>query len=254
MLCEEAGQLLDIYIDRELDAAQVDAVEAHIAGCRACQKQQADALALRSLIREHAPRYAAPERLRRRIRASMRPAPARGWLGGWEPSGWLQFGGTFAAAVLLSSLLTYYSLVPSRTDAIVDEVVATHVRALITNRMTDVASSDQHTVKPWFNGKLDFSPPVTDWARQGFPLVGGRLDYLDGRPIAALLYRRRQHWISVFIWPVSGDPGAGLQRYAERGYGITRWSAGGLTYFVVSDVASNEQDQLVTLLRSAQQD
>jgi len=251
MLCEEACGLLDGYLDDELDAEGVEALEAHLAGCAACSKQHAQALGLRSLIRQHAPRYAAPEQMRRNILASVRAARPTGQLRGWVPAGWLQFGGAIAAAVLLASLVTYFSVVPSSTDAIVDEVVATHVRSLTTSHLTDVQSSDRHTVRPWFNGKLDFSPPVVDLEGHGFPLVGGRLDYLGGRPVAALLYRRRQHWISVLIWPDSHPTPSAPRSYSRRGYDITQWSADGLTYFVVSDIVPKEQDELVALLRSA---
>jgi anti-sigma factor RsiW len=153
----------------------------------------------------------------------------------------------------LTSAITYYSVQSSSAERVVDEVVAAHVRSLITNRLTDVESSDQHTVKPWFNGKVDFSLPVQDLAAKGFPLVGGRLDYVNGRPIAALLYRHRQHWISVFMWPEPSGKASAPRSFSKRGYDITQWSAEGLRYYVVSDISSPELGQLVTLLRSVTQ-
>ena len=163
--------------------------------------------------------------------------------------GWLQFGASLAAAVLLTSTITYYSVVASNADRVVDEVVAAHVRSLVTNRLTDVESSDQHTVKPWFNGRVDFAPPVKDLTEQGFPLAGGRLDYVDGRPIAALLYRHRQHWISVFMWPDQSGNDTATRRFSRRGYAITEWSSDGLRFYVVSDIAGPELHQFVTLLQ-----
>jgi anti-sigma factor RsiW len=249
MDCLRESALLSGYLDNELDAIHIEEVEAHLRDCVSCRNQHEQALRLQSLVRERAPRYAAPAHLRSRILASVRSAQPGSRARAWIPAGWFQFGGALAATMLLTSLITYYSILPSNTDRIVDEVVDTHVRALITNHLTDVASSDQHTVKPWFNGKLDFSPPVKDLEAQGFPLVGGRIDYFNGRPVAALLYRHRQHWVSVFIWPDQHAVVPAPRSVSKLGYGITQWSADGLFFSVVSDVATKEQNQFVDLLR-----
>ena len=250
MDCAGASQLLHGYLDNELDAKQIGAMEAHLGVCVSCREDYQQEFKLRSVIQQGATRYAAPAQLRSKILASVRSAPSRRRVRGWIPAGWFQFGGALAATVLLSSVVTYYALLPSSTDRMVDEVVATHVRSLITNRLTDVESSDQHTVKPWFNGKLDFSPPVKDLAEHGFPLVGGRLDYVNGRPIAALLYRHRQHWVSVFVWPDQQATISAPRSLSKRGYDITQWSADGLMFSVVSDIAASEQGEFVALLRS----
>ena len=249
MDCVRASELLSGYLDNELDAIHVEKIEAHLKDCAACREQHEQALRLQSLVRERAPRYGAPAHLRSKILASVRSVQPGGRVRGWIPAGWFQFGGALAATVLLSSAITYYSILPSNTDPIVDEVVATHVRSLITNHLTDVASSDQHTVKPWFNGKLDFAPPVMDLEAQGFPLAGGRIDYVNGRPIAALLYRHRQHWVSVFIWPDQHVVISAPRSFSKRGYDITQWSTDGLIFSVVSDIAAKEQGELVALLR-----
>ena len=249
MDCVRESELLSGYLDNELDALHVAEIEAHLRDCVSCRKQHEQALRLQSLVKERAPRYGAPAHLRSKILASVRSAQPRSRVREWIPVGWFQFGGALAATVLLTSVITYNSILPSYTDRIVDEVVATHVRALITNHLTDVASSDQHTVKPWFNGKLDFSPPVIDLEAQGFPLVGGRIDYVNGRPIAALLYRHRQHWVSVFIWPDQHAVSSAPRSVSKRGYDITQWSADGLIFSVVSDVATKEQSKFVALLR-----
>jgi anti-sigma factor RsiW len=250
MNCVRASELLHGYLDNELEVMHVEEIQTHLGACVSCGKQHAQELKLRALLQARAPRYAAPAHLRTRILTGVRSAERGRRVREWVPMGWLQFGGSLAATVLLTSAITYYSLLWPNSERVVDEVVAAHVRSMITNRLTDVESSDQHTVKPWFNGKVDFSPPVKDLVAQGFPLVGGRLDYVDGRPIAALLYRHRQHWISVFMWPDQSGKDSAPRGFSKRGYDITQWSAEGLRFYVVSDIVSPELGQLVTLLRS----
>ena len=128
------------------------------------------------------------------------------------------------------------------------ELVSSHVRSLQVDHLSDVVSSDQHTVKPWFNGKLDFSPPVIDLAAQGFPLVGGRLDYLDGHTVAVLIYRHKLHPINLYIWPSSDRNGA-LQVHGRQGYHLIHWVVGGMNYWAVSDLAANELEFYVNFLR-----
>jgi len=250
MDCVRASELLHGYLDNELDATHVEEIERHLVACVSCREEHAQELKLRSLLQTRATRYAAPSHLRTKILTAVRATQRESRFRGWFPRGWLQFGGSLAATVLLTSAITYYSVQSSNAERVVDEVVSAHVRSLITNRLTDVESSDQHTVKPWFNGKVDFSPPVKDLAAQGFPLAGGRLDYVDGRPVAALLYRHRQHWISVFLWPEPSGQDSAPRSLSKRGYDVTQWSADGLRFYVVSDVARPELGQLVTLLRS----
>src|SRR5580658_4056889 len=199
MTCAPAKSLLESYLDDELDAAQTAQVAEHLASCSSCAGVHAQLLELRGAIRTHAPYYRAPDGLRDRIQASVRQAdrqdrraPFRRWM-------------PIAAAILLAvSVAWNIALFRSRTssaDLIAQDVLSSHIRSLMGTHLVDVPSSDQHTVKPWFNGKLDFSPEVRDFAAEGFPLAGGRIDYLEGRPVAALVYRRRQHVINVFVWP-----------------------------------------------------
>ena len=250
MNCARASELLHGYLDNELDALHAREIEGHFETCPSCHARYEEELKLRSLLQAQAPRYAAPAQLRSRIVGSVRAPRRAPSLRKWIPAGWLQFGGALAAAVVLSSTVTYYSVVASNTDRVVDEVVASHVRSLITNHPTDVASSDQHTVKPWFNGRVDFAPLVKDLGDKGFPLVGGRLDYIDGRPVAALLYRHRQHWISVFMWPDQSGKEITPRRFSRSGYNVAQWSSGGLRFDVVADVASPELGEFVAQLRS----
>jgi anti-sigma factor RsiW len=188
-------------------------------------------------LKEPALYVAAPDSLRRRIvdavdaespPAARRPARRQ----------WLQLAAACAAAAVLGSGTTYLSLTNGSQASMADEVVANHVRSLLVeNRVVDVPSSDEHTVKPWFNGKLDFAPPVVDLTSDGFPLVGGRLDYAGQRTVAALVYRHRQHIINLFLWPADGGGADGTPSAESlQGYHVLHWSSGGMVYWAVSDL------------------
>src|SRR4051794_94884 len=199
-----------------------------------------------ALIRRHASRYSAPPGLAERIGESLaaeRPR-ARFPAANWRP---MAMAASLLLAIGLSSGTTWYLAAERQQDALAQQLVASHVRSMLADHLTDVASSDQHTVKPWFGGKLDLSPPVVDLTTQGFPLVGGRLDYLERRPVAALVYRRNQHVINLFVWPQRAGvlPVGGPTEL--QGYNIRHWQEGDLTFWAVSDVNA---DDLVTFERS----
>jgi anti-sigma factor RsiW len=239
---------VDAYLDGELAASEAVELEAHLTGCTTCGRFRDDRLALRRAIAARMPRVEAPEALRARVRAALREAapPARARRPASPPAWrWLAFAATLAAVAAGS-----WQLAVQRTTSslLTDEVLASHVRSLMPGHLSDVVSSDQHTVKPWFNGKLDFSPPVHDFAGRGYPLLGGRLDYLNGRPVAALVYGRRQHVINVFVWPTAG-PEAAAPPVERRGYTVLHWATPDLAYWVASDLGLAELTEFARLLR-----
>lgn len=205
---------------------------------------------LGDFLRRHATRHPASPELAARIRtelaltaaATPRPPPTSRWR--WPA--WAFAGMGFAAGIMITAAVLLSTLSTGNTDRLAAELVTSHVRALMVSHLTDVASSDQHTVKPWFQGKLDYAPPVLDHAASGFPLLGGRLDYLAGRPVAALVYSRNQHTINVFVWPDQApEGGKELPKTATRqGFNLLAWRSAGMQYWAVSDVNSGELQTL----------
>jgi anti-sigma factor RsiW len=242
--CSEVERLIDAYCDDELDAAHAAELTAHVATCSACQQRVATRADLRRLI-GGVPYYAAPERLRRAVATTRRPARITSQL--------LALAATVLLAVSLGAG-SVVRMVRARQTAgamstLAHDVVSGHVRALMGAHLFDVRSTDQHTVKPWFLGKLDFSPSVVDLAPLGFPLVGGRLDYLAGRPVAALVYQRRQHTINVFIWPAADTAGALTDARSVRGFQVRHWTRDAMAFWAVSDLNDLELDQFVHALQ-----
>lgn len=234
--CQDRELALQAMLDDELDPLAIAALEDHLRSCAECRESYVRMKELQLLLRRSGLHGSAPARLRDRIEAlaGEAPSPARqpprpnimSWLGG---------GAIGALAASLALLLA----VPQPPEPnLADEVISSQIRSLQSGHLVDVETSDRHTVKPWFNGRIDFSPPVVDLAPQGFPLVGGRLDVLEGRTVAALVYRRRLHTINLFIRPQpTGTHDAAL---ARQGYTIEKWSAGGLEYWAVSDIPAGE--------------
>jgi anti-sigma factor RsiW len=239
MSCEYVERDLDAYLDRELDAQAATAARDHLTECAACRRRVAERETLSRLVRA-APYYSAPDRLRARVSGqTTRPESVRRILT-WA-----------AAAALFISVGTGIGLSRSaatRGDALAQAVVDSHVRSMMANHLFDVESTDQHTVKPWFLGKLDFAPPVVVLASIGFPLVGGRLDYLSGRPVAALVYERRKHIINVFVSPGPDDADAGAYVRSIRGFHIHHWIRDGMSLWAVSDLNDSELTQFCQAL------
>jgi anti-sigma factor RsiW len=244
---------MDAYLDSELAGKDALEMEKHIAGCADCTRLTADRKALRAAIAAHAPRVRAPDALRARVKSSLRAAvddpglPLRrsAWTRSWRPL-------AVAASLVVVAVGSWrLALRQAEANRIADDVLTSHVRSLMPGHLTDVPSSDQHTVKPWFNGRLDFSPPVDDFAAQGYPLIGGRLDYVNGRGVAALVYGRRRHVINVFVWP--GSNPITLARPADRqGYHTVVWRSREYVYWAVSDVATPELEAFAGLIQGHQ--
>jgi anti-sigma factor RsiW len=240
MNCEEAEVLLHALIDGELDAGHAREVEAHIAGCPHCAAALSDYREMSRLMASADVRYTAPPELRQRIEAALpqpqaqvvqmpsRRSVLRGFAMGSAVSA-IAATGLFAIAVRNDDM-----------ERIQSEVVSAHLRSLQAGHLTDVISTDQHTVKPWFNGKLDVSPPVIDLTTQGFTLIGGRLDYVDARPIGAVVYRRRQHVINLFVAQTASTERRAAKIETVQGFNIRHWSDHGLNYWAVSDLAKDE--------------
>lgn len=246
--CPDKALMLHGLLDGELDATNALALEAHLRTCPGCTAELERLQALGRLTRAPGVAYSAPSALADRIEASLggaarrRGAPRLRTLAPWGVSG--------AMAALAAGLALVMIQPGGHERAIEAEVIAGHIRSLQANHLVDVATSDRHTVKPWFNGKVDFAPPVIDLASAGYPLAGGRLDYLHGRTVAALVYRRRQHAINLFVWrSASGERLSG--EAARDGYDVVYWTKGGLEFWAVSDVDAKDLEAFARAYRSA---
>jgi len=241
-------------VDGELDLVRQMEIETHLKSCPACAAAYEEHRALQSALRGGSLRYRAPTQLEARVRAAVGAARTRtpgemprrvAW---GSPLRWL----AAAAAIVLAVFLGWKILPSWRSgdEQLAREVVAGHVRSLLASHLLDVPSSDQHTVKPWFAGKLDFSPPVGDFKEQGFELIGGRLDYLDRRAVAALVYRRRQHTINLFVWPAPGGAETSEAALSQQGYNLIHWTLAGMDFWAVSDLNASELAQFAGLVRA----
>src|SRR6266496_4153534 len=261
MNCEQATELMDGYLDGELDPVTSQAIEQHLRDCHNCEQAYKAHTALSHAISRGAPYYKAPTGLRERIQSSLREeiaeqpartvaADARPQSATKQPEPRSIFFGTswnwlaLAAAIIFAAIIAW-NLLPGlqRSDAeqfLASQLIASHVRSLMANHLADVASSDQHTVKPWLDAKLDFAAPVVDLSSEGFPLIGGRLDYLDNHPAAALIYQRRKHFINLFIWPTKPGASETTKTMTRQGYNLLHWVDPDFNYWAVSDVNDSE--------------
>jgi len=250
--CDDAISLVHGYVDGELDLTNALALERHLSQCAACARRYENVRSLSSVLKNGAPYFEASPALQRRVRRALRQSSESRGLGGLMPRfSWGWVAAAASAAILMVVLAG--DLLPRFTAGTIDtrisqEVIASHVRSLMADHLTDVLSSDQHAVKPWFAGKLDFSPPVKDLAAEGFPLVGGRLDYIERRPVAALVYRRRKHTINLFVWPEEGAPSPPRAENTPHGYNLSNWNENGMTYWAVSDLDATELAEFAKLV------
>ena len=249
--CEGFDIQLSAYVDGELEEHGVAGVEAHLKECPACARRVEGERRLRAAFRAHLSPVRAPEHLdadvREAIAAAGREATASRKPGvrPWHAAQWLALAATIAVAGLGGRQWALWSLA-RRTAPLEAELLTAHVRSLQLSHLTDVPSSDHHTVKPWFAGKLDYSPPVPELDSLGFRLIGGRLDYVRDRPTAVIVYGRRQHIINLFLWP-SGDSTAATKVETDRGYNSVHGAGGGIAYWAISDLDMAELRQFVDL-------
>jgi len=258
MNCDDSRTYLDAYLDDELGVAESLGVQKHLILCADCRQSQQEQLALRSALRDPEMYSQPSDDFARRIEEVVRRAArqeAQSERSAWFE--WLRLG-TFrwvpaAAAVIVVAtmgvLFVMNRMQGSHEQLIASSVLAGHIRSLQANHLVDVPSSDRHTVKPWFQGKLDFSPPVPDLSELGWNLIGGRLDYVDGRPVAALIYQRRMHDINVFLWPNRGSADDSIRQEDAQGYQILHWNGAETAYWVVSDLNNAELLSLARALR-----
>jgi len=246
--CRDVRNLLNAYSDGELDLVRRLQAEHHLAECTACTEHEQGVRLLREAVVAAAPYYRAPDSLRARVqRGAVPPVPAgRRRVVPYASAGL----GVAAAGLLVAGLVLMRPSGPA-DDRVTDQLLASHVRSLQVDHLTDVASSDRHTVKPWFRGKLDFSPQVPDLKADGFPLTGGRLDYAADRPVAALVYMRRQHVINLFTWPEPGDDVWPAKPSGRQGFEVRAWRGAGMAYRAVSDLNADELGEFVGLFRQA---
>ena len=234
---QETQERIHPYVDGELDIVNAREVELHLSACEECRRLEQRIRALSGALAASAPAYRAPAGLRKNVLAALRreAKPARqNW--------WLVFA-TGAACALLLLVFAISQMTRAPHNAIADEVVANHVRSLLATHLVDIASSNQHAVKPWFDGKVDFAPEVRDLAGNGFPLVGGRLDYLNGKTVVALVYERNNHPINLFIVPASTNRASEPSVLTRRGYNLIHWTRGEMDYWAVSDLNAEELRQ-----------
>jgi len=248
MICAEVEILLHALLDSELDAGHAREVERHLEGCRPCAAQLRASRELQQAMPAAQLRFAAPLSLRRRIEKALPSAPQRTSTRRSVLRGFAM-GSALSAAIAATLVIAVI-----RTDhdqRVLGDVLSAHLRSLQGEHLTDVQTSDQHTVKPWFNGKVDVAPPVVDLTAQGFRLIGGRLDYIDGRAVASIVYRRRTHVINLFIAQGASSERHGAKLEKVQGFNIRRWSAQGLEFWAVSDIDADELQEFGSKLEAA---
>jgi mycothiol system anti-sigma-R factor len=238
MQCDEVRPRIDAYVDGELAETERLQLRDHLADCPDCGPEAKALERLRDGIRQAAPIYRAPEALRSQIRFALRQEAATSARAARPAPGWLAYAASILLAVAVGSGGTLLITGERQEDAVGNELIDSHLRSLLADHLTDVASSDKHTVKPWFAGRSELSPPGVDLAAQGFPLVGGRLDLIEGKPVPALVYRAGKHVINVFVLPARA--GEYAETVTRRGYTLHHWNEGDLGYWAVSDAAPDE--------------
>jgi anti-sigma factor RsiW len=252
MNCDDSNIYLPAYLDDELDVVESLRVQKHLSECGDCRRMQEQQLALRSALRDPE-LYSHPSAdFAKRLQTAVRGAAkeeARAERSPWFRFRWVPTAAAVAIVVAIGMFFVMNGLRSRQQQQIASAVLDGHIRSLQANHLVDVPSSDRHTVKPWFQGKLDFSPPVPDLSDRGWTLIGGRLDYVDARPVAVLIYQRRMHNINVFVWPNHGSADDTIKQEDAQGYQILHWNGVAMSYWVVSDLNSAELLELAGALR-----
>ena len=241
--------MLDAYVDGELDLVNHLRVEQHLQDCSSCAREDKNHSALKSALADESLYFRAAPDLRSRILKALPQTNRESQTHKIWQWRWLTVATSVAAIVILG--LLFFQVIPNNDDLLAKEIASTHIRSMMANHLTDVPSTDQHTVKPWFDGKLDYAPPVTDLASQGFPLIGGRLDYLESRPVAAIVYQRRQHIINLFVYPSTTNSDDGNKISIRQGYNLIYWKKSGMSFWAVSDLNPNELQEFTRLIQNA---
>jgi anti-sigma factor RsiW len=255
MNCPEIRALSHAYADRELDVVRTAEFEQHLSGCRSCSRELENIRGLSAALKASTFYFRAPTNLQNRIRQS---TCARNGVARLKPRSyelqaswkqWMRWLMPVAASAVIVLLAIFATFNYAADNRLTDEVVSSHIRSRMADHLTDVASSDQHTVKPWFAGKVDFAPPVTDLSEHGFPLVGGRLDYLQDRVVAAEVYKRNNHVINLFVWPALGNRNTVKKLSVAKGYNVISWESSGMNYCAVSELNAVELRKFADLLK-----
>jgi anti-sigma factor (TIGR02949 family) len=264
MNCADAEILIHALLDGELDAGNAREVEAHVAACPACAAKLASFRTMRDAMVRANLTDAAPAHLRGRIEAALAVPPraeaphksdqSKSWRDKWT-NAWRTFFGGFAVGSVLSAAVAATLMLAvvghDQNDMLANEVVSAHLRSLQAGHLTDVETSDQHTVKPWFNGRLDVAPPVIDLTAQGFTLIGGRLDYINGQPVGSIVYRRRKHIINLFVGQGLGAEYREMKPGTVQGFNVRHWTEQGLDFWAVSDIEGSELDEFCQKIAAA---
>jgi len=245
--CDEIRLLIQADLDGELRPAEAARIAAHLERCPRCAETQDQLASLAGRVRAEVPSYPASDDFRRALTARLAAAAPKPATPHRRP---LLLGAGFGMGFAMAASLALIFL-PVGAAQLPDEIVASHIRALQPGHLMDVVSTDQHTVKPWFDGRLAFAPPVKDLAAIGFPLAGGRLDYLVGHTAAAMVYRRAQHVIDLYAFDGTDLPTGLVPSGSRDGYNFIRWTDGGMTFWAVSDLNAQEMDQFVRAWRKA---
>ena len=278
MDCNDAKTLIHAYADGELGLESALEIERHLEQCAVCTREREAIATLSAALGDEALRFKAPAALRTRLGAALMGAAATTaqapwWRPRWLPvrgrgngmgggtGGWMVAGAALAALALVifsgSPRISWpvgngaLSGASAPAGVLAREVLNSHLRSLMAGHLMDVVSTDQHTVKPWFDGRVDFAPPVNDFAADGFRLIGGRLDYLDGRSVAALVYQRRKHIVNVFVWPAADNSDSAVKSVEHDGYNLLHWRRDGMNYWMASDLNAQEMNTFAGLLRAA---